>query len=73
MTLDQRKFETLTGDVMHNAATTNKALIVRSRYGSGKTTVLQRLVKARDPERALFVTYRQTLARVIVGSFGKLG
>ncbi len=50
-----------------------KALIVRSRYGSGKTTYLQRLIKARNPERVLFITYRQTLARDIMKNFGKLG
>ncbi|MFM7985788.1 MAG: hypothetical protein ACKPKO_41385, partial [Candidatus Fonsibacter sp.] len=50
-----------------------KALIVRSRYGSGKTTFLQRLVRARKPERVLFITYRQTLARDIMRNFGNLG
>ena len=42
-------------------------------YGSGKTTFLQRLVKARNPERVLCIIYRQTLARDIVPNFGKLG
>ena len=42
-----------------------KSLIVRSRYGSGKTTFLQR--------RVLFITYRQTLARDIMRNFGNLG
>ena len=46
---------------------------MRSRYGSGKTTFLQRLVKSRKPDRVLFVTYRQTLARDIMRNFGKLG
>ncbi|MFM7985247.1 MAG: hypothetical protein ACKPKO_38605, partial [Candidatus Fonsibacter sp.] len=49
------------------------ALIVRSRYGSGKTTFLQRLVRTRKPERVLFITYHQTLARDIMRNFGKLG
>ncbi|MFM7983016.1 MAG: hypothetical protein ACKPKO_27200, partial [Candidatus Fonsibacter sp.] len=48
-------------------------MIVRSRYDSGKTTFLQRLVKSRKPERVLFITYRQTLARNIMRNFGKLG
>ena len=46
---------------------------MRSRYGSGKTTFLQRLVKSRKPERVLFVTCRQTLARDNMRNFGKLG
>ena len=50
-----------------------KALVVRSRYGSGKTTYTQRLSKARNPERVLHITYRQTLARDIMKNFGKLG
>ena len=69
MTPDQRKFQALTDEVMDSP--TKKALIVRNRYGSGKTTFLQRLVKARNPERFLFITYRQTLARDIMRNFGK--
>ena len=46
---------------------------MRSRYGSGKTTFLQRLVRTRKPERVMFITYRQTLARDIMRNFGKLG
>ncbi|MFM7989986.1 MAG: DEAD/DEAH box helicase family protein, partial [Candidatus Fonsibacter sp.] len=49
-----------------------KSLIVRSRYGSGKTIFLLRLVKSRNPERVLFITYRQTLARDIMRNFWKL-
>ncbi|MFM7989591.1 MAG: hypothetical protein ACKPKO_60780 [Candidatus Fonsibacter sp.] len=49
-----------------------KALVVRSRYGSGKTTFLQRLANRRNPERVLFIAYRQTLARDIMRNFGKL-
>jgi hypothetical protein len=30
-------------------------------------------VKARNPKRVLFITYRQTLARDIMRNFGKLG
>ena len=56
---------------MSNAS--QKMLIVRSRYGSGKTTFLQRLIKERDLKRVLFITYRQTLARDIMRNFGKLG
>ncbi len=70
-TPDQETFQRLTDDTMDDPS--KKALIVRSRYGSGKTTYLQRLIKARNPERVLFINYRQTLARDIMKSFGKLG
>jgi hypothetical protein len=68
---DQAKFQQLTDELMDTPG--KKALVVRSRYGSGKTTFLQRLVKARNPKRVLFITYRQTLARDIMRNFGKLG
>ncbi|MFM7982793.1 MAG: hypothetical protein ACKPKO_26065, partial [Candidatus Fonsibacter sp.] len=71
MTPDQRKFQTLTDEVMNNPA--KKALIGRSQYGSGNTTFFQRLVNSRNPERVLFITYRQTLARDIMRNLGKLG
>ncbi|MFM7981362.1 MAG: hypothetical protein ACKPKO_18805, partial [Candidatus Fonsibacter sp.] len=71
MTPDQIQFQTLTDEVVHNPA--KRGLIVRSRYGSDKTNFLQRLVKARNPERVLFITHRQTLARDIMRNFGKLG
>ena len=50
-----------------------KSLVLRSRYGSGKTTFMQRLIKDRNPKRVLFITYRQTLARDIMRNFGRLG
>ena len=51
-----------------------KTLIIRSRYGSGKTTFLQRLLQG-HPEytRVLFITYRQSLARDIMRNFKQLG
>ncbi|MFM7990593.1 MAG: hypothetical protein ACKPKO_65860 [Candidatus Fonsibacter sp.] len=61
MSPDQARFKALTKEVMDNPD--KKALIVRSRYGSGKKTFLQRLVKRRNPERVLFITYRQTLCK----------
>ena len=70
-TPDQETFQRLTDETMDSPS--KKALVVRSRYGSGKTTYLQRLIKARNPERVLFTTYRQTLARDITKNFGKLG
>ena len=50
-----------------------KSLVLRSRYGSGKTTFMQRLIKEEGYKRVLFVTYRQTLARDIMRNFKKLG
>ena len=62
------------GAVLREATrTAKKGLVLRSRYGSGKTTFMQRLIKERDPKRVLFITYRQTLARDIMRNFGKLG
>ena len=49
-----------------------KAFVLKSRYGSGKTTFMQRLIKEHNPERVLFITYRQTLALDIMRNFGKL-
>ena len=68
---DQAKFKMLVDRFMTDA--TKKSLVLRSRYGSGKTTFMQRLIKERNPERVLFITYRQTLARDIMRNFGKLG
>jgi type I site-specific restriction endonuclease len=50
-----------------------KTLVIKSRYGSGKTTFLQKLIKDYDMTRVLFITYRQTLARDIMRNFKKLG
>jgi hypothetical protein len=50
-----------------------KSLVMKSRYGSGKTTFMQRLIEEHKPEKVLFITYRQTLARDIMRNFGQLG
>ena len=73
MTGEQQKFKELTEEVMGGGEDGKKTLVVRSRYGSGKTTFLQRMVKKYDPKRVLFVSYRQTLARDLMRNFGKLG
>ncbi len=57
-TPDQQIFQKLTDDTLDDPS--NKTLVVRSRYGSGKTNYLQRLIKARNPQKVLFITYRQT-------------
>ena len=49
-----------------------KTFVLKSRYGSGNATVMQRLIKEHNPERVLFITYRQTLALDIMRNFGKL-
>ena len=56
MSEDQAMFKALTKEVMDNPV--KQSLVVRSRYSSGKTTFLQRLVRSRKPERVLFITYR---------------
>ena len=68
---DQRKFRDMVQDFVKTAS--KKSLVLRSRYGSGKTTFMQRLIQEQDPKRVLFITYRQTLARDIMRNFGKLG
>ncbi len=50
-----------------------KTKIFRIRCGSCETAYPQRFIKARNPERGLFITYRHTLARDVVRNFGKLG
>jgi len=67
----QKVFKELTESFMGQQE--RKALIVRSRYGSGKTYFLQQLMKRQDMKRVLFITYRQTLARDIMRNFGRLG
>ena len=68
---DQVKFRKQVDSFMIDAGI--KSLVLKSRYGSGKTTFMQRLIKEQNPKRVLFVTYRQTLARDIMRNFGKLG
>ena len=68
---DQNKFREIVQEFVANDR--KKSLVLRSRYGSGKTTFMQRLVQERNPQRVLFVTYRQTLARDIMRNFGRLG
>ena len=70
-TPDQETFQRLTDETIDDP--TKKSLVVKSRYGSGKTTFLKRLIKAKNPKRVLFITYRQTLARDIMRNFGPLG
>jgi hypothetical protein len=55
-TPDQETFQKLTDETLNDPS--ERSLIVKSRYGSGKTTYLQRLIKNRNPERVLFITYR---------------
>jgi hypothetical protein len=70
-TEDQKTFRDLAQRFMSEES--QKALAVRSRYGSGKTYFLQQLVREHTPARVLFITYRQTLARDIMRNFGTLG
>jgi hypothetical protein len=70
-TPDQATFQAKTANYMEEES--QKSLLVRSRYGSGKTYFLQELIKNHAPKRVLFITYRQTLARDIMRNFGRLG
>lgn len=56
-------------DLMNNKM---KYLAIKSCYGSGKTTMVKRLIKEYDIESVLFVTYRQSLSNSILGDFEKL-
>ena len=47
--------------------------MLKSRYGGGKTTFLQKLIKKHNTHSVLFITYRQTLARDISTNFSQLG
>lgn len=68
---DQTVFKSLVDGFVQSPSV--KSFALRSRYGSGKTTFMQRLINEQGYERVLFVTYRQTLARDIMRNFGKLG
>ena len=71
MTEGQQKFKELTEEVMDNPS--KKTLVLRSHYGSGKTTFVNRMIQKYNPKRVLMVSYRQTLARDLKRNFGKLG
>ena len=55
------------------ADVSKKSLVVRSRYGSGKTTFVQRVLQEQNPSKVVFVTYRQALARAMSWNFKHLG
>ena len=46
---DQVEFKAVVDDFMCNIA--KKSLVLMSRYGSGKTTLMQRIIKEHNPER----------------------
>ena len=52
---------------------TIKSLAIKSVYATGKTVLLQELVKRRAFKRILWVTHRQTLTNDIFGNFHELG
>jgi hypothetical protein len=68
---DQGKFREVVSEFANKPEA--KTLVMKSRYGSGKTTFMQRLIEEHKPTKVLFITYRQTLARDIMRNFGKLG
>ena len=40
----------------------NKVMMIKSAYGTGKTTAFKNIIKDYNPKKILFVTYRQSLA-----------
>ena len=68
---DQRAFAKLARKFTSDP--TAKTLAINSRYNSGKTHFLRRLIKKHAYERVLFITYRQSLARDIRRNFRSLG
>ena len=51
----------------------NVFFVLKSPYGTGKTTMIQEVCKIYDYQRVLFITHRQSLAVDFIKSFGKLG
>jgi hypothetical protein len=49
-----------------------KSFIIKSSYGTGKTRLLEKIVKEYDFKRVLYVSYRKTLTNDIYGSFVNL-
>jgi hypothetical protein len=50
---------------------TVKVLAIKSAYGTGKTVLICDIIKELNPQRILFITYRQTLTNDFLGIFGK--
>ena len=67
----QKEFQRTVDDFL--ADVSKKSLVVRSRYGSGKTTVMQRLIQEQNLAKVLFITCRQTLARDMTRIFKNFG
>jgi type I site-specific restriction endonuclease len=68
---DQKTVMELVDQFIQDAS--KKSLVIRSKYGSGKTTFLRDLIKKQNFKKVLFITYRQTLARDIDRNFRQLG
>ena len=67
----KKTFKQISDDFLNN--NNIKSLVIKSKYGSGKTTYLKQLMEAQQYQRVLFITYRQTLARDIMRNFESLG
>lgn len=48
-----------------------KTLIIKSPYGTGKTTLIGSLIEEYKPQRILFLSYRQSLSNSLYGTFKK--
>jgi hypothetical protein len=61
-------------DIIKNMYADKKLCVIRSRYGSGKTTFIKKLIKDKYiDKRIIFLTMRQSLARNINKDFKDLG
>jgi hypothetical protein len=67
----QKTFKEISDNFVNN--NNIKSLVIKSKYGSGKTTYLKQLMEDQQYQRVLFITYRQTLARDIMRNFESLG
>lgn len=45
-----------------NWMTNNKVMMIKSAYGTGKTTAFKNIIRDYQPKKILFITYRQSLA-----------
>ena len=50
----QGQFKTMVNNFINHIS--KKSLVLRSRYGSGKTTFIQRLIQEHKAEQVLFIT-----------------
>lgn len=52
---------------------TYKSLAIKSCYNSGKTDIIKKIITEFNPQKILFISYRQTLTHELHGNFKDLG